>query len=134
MGTVILREYVDVAYSKTGGQGAGDLVKGELATDRNGTAIKTVNVGAVAVDCPKLTARTHFVGIEPTDCNVRYAVRPKALRWTPLPATVNHNPVPAGAVVYEAVYPGAIISFLQTATPTTGPAPFRPGYVPVLAL
>jgi hypothetical protein len=96
-----------------GGDGATGLVGGVLLSDEYEFAIKTVtSVLGTAVDSERMSAKTHFVALE-ADVNCRYAVRPKD-RVNEVPATSQHNPLPANTVVVEKVYPGAIISFLQT--------------------
>jgi hypothetical protein len=133
VGSVYIRQHNDIAGRRFGGSASG-LVKGELVTPPT----ELVTTRGTAVDAPAMTAKTHFVALEPIDCNVRYAVRPKAARYTPRDATLKDTPIPAGAVVYEAVYPGAIISFLEVGMPSgsqaSGSGVFLPGYVPVLAL
>ncbi len=135
MGRVIIREHRDQAHDRSGKPTG--LLKGPLVTDEMGLPIKTVDTtGGTAVDCLPLTSKTHFVALESVDNDVRYVVRPKKYRYTPLAATEDHTPIPATGVVFEAVYPGAIISFLQTSAQGTGgaPYPFQSSYVPVLAL
>lgn len=113
--TVIIREFQDMARPRAGGgDGATGLVGGVLLSDEYNFAIKTVaTVLGTPVDSAKMSARTHFVALE-SDANCRYAVRPKD-KVSSVPATANHNPLPANTVVIEKVYPGAVISFLQTA-------------------
>lgn len=135
MGRIVIREYKTVKRQPAAGSG-GDtgLVQGELITDRFGLPIKTVaTTPDTPVDCARLTASTHFVAIE-SDSDVRYAVRPKRLNHIALSATENHPFVPAGTQIIEAVYPGAIISFMQTGGDSvSGPSqPYMQAYVPVL--
>lgn len=135
MGQVRIREYNDAARSKVGLTTI--LLQGPLVTDFLGLSIKTLELTfGSAADAPALTGKTHFVALEAVDVNVRYAVRPQNRRWTQLAATENHAPIPAGGVVIEAVYPGAIISFLQTSLDgAVGQGVgWSATYVPVLAL
>ncbi len=138
MGQVRIREHSDLQRSRAGS--STPLFKGPLVTDELGESIKVVTVGSDPVDCPPLTRKTHFVAIEAVDSDIRYKVRPKSDRWTRYEATGDDTPVAAGAVQFEAVYPGAIISFLQTSDligpggPGGEPIAFQPSYVPVLAL
>lgn len=114
---------------------ASGVVLGQLATDHLGLPIKTVDtIGGTAVDCLPLTSRTNFVGLEAVDVDVRYKVRPKKFRYTPAAATDDDNPIPAGGVVIEAAYPGAIISFLQESQVGGAVFPYQQSYLPVLAL
>lgn len=112
--TVTIREFNDMARPRAGGgDGATGLVGGVLINDEYDIPIKTVATSlGVAVDSDRMSAKTHFVALE-SDANCRYAVRPKN-RVDPVAATAQHNPLPANTVVIEKVYPGAIISFLQT--------------------
>lgn len=132
MGTVYIRQHNDLASRRDGRGGGSSLVKGELVT----AATELTTTRGTAVDAPAFTAKTHFVALEPIDCNVRYYVRPKASRYVSRGATLRDTPIPAGAVAFEAVYPGAVISFLEVAMPTGTPSAgtFVPGYVPVLGL
>ena len=132
MGRVVIREYTDLQRSRSGDPTG--LLRGSLATDELGTSIKTVDTApGTSVDCAALTSRTHFVALE-ADSDMRYVVRPKKFRYVPLAATADHSPLPAGSEKMEAVYPGAILSFLQT-SPIGGVVyPFQQAYIPVLAL
>jgi hypothetical protein len=114
VGTVIIREFNDMARPRAGGgDGATGLVGGVLLSDEYGFAIKTVTtVMGTAVDSERMSAKTHFVALE-ASANCRYAIRPKD-KVTEVPATAQHNPLPANTVVVEKVYPGAIISFLES--------------------
>lgn len=137
MGRVVIREYRDMKHDRSGL--ASGLILGQLATDHLGLPIKSVDtVGGTAVDCLPLTSRTNFVALEAVDSDIRYKVRTKKFRYTPAPATDDDNPIPAGSVVMEAVYPGAVISFLQTSGlggVTTPAGPFLTSqYIPVLSL
>lgn len=124
-----------MARPRAGGANVGTgTLKGPLVTDELGLPIKTVSTTpGEAVDSSPMTQRTHFVAIEP-DSDVRYAVRPKSALHVKLDATANHTPIPAGAVVIEAVYPGAVISFLQTSQIGGSEVPFQQSYIPVLLL
>lgn len=135
MAQVVIREHNDMARPRGGGANVGTFtLKGTLVTDEYGLPIKVVDISSgLPVDSPRMTARTHFVAIEP-DADVRYAIRPKKAAFTKLDATINHTPIPAGAVVIEAVYPGAIISFLQTSLVGGSDQAFQSSYVPVLGL
>ena len=135
MGLVRIREYNDMARPRAGGANVGTgLLKGPIVTDELGLPIKTVNTSpGTSVDCAQLTRKTHFVALE-ADADVRYAVRPKALIRQSLAATENHPLIPAGATVIEAVYPQAIIAFLQTSQSGGATVPFQQSYIPVLAL
>jgi hypothetical protein len=132
VGRIVIREYKNV---KRHSGGVTDVVQGALVTDHFGLPIKTVTtVAATPVDCARLTASTHFVAIE-SDTDVRYAVRPRKRNHITLSATEDHPFVPAGMQIIEAVYPGAIISFLQVSGDAqSGPAtPYLQVYAPVLA-
>lgn len=130
---MLIREYGQVARSIGVSSG---VLKGTLVTDEQGLPIKTVDtVYDSSVECAALTARTHFVVMEAVDSTVRYKVRPKRFSATPVTATDDDAPIPAGASVTESVYPGAIIAFRQT-TPVgdVNGIAFQSSYVPVLAL
>lgn len=134
MGRVIIREHADAGRARDG-RGTVSIIKGSLVTDEFGVPIKTVDtVGGTSVECAALTSRTHFVALEAVDSDIRYKVRPKRNRYTPVTATDDDNPIPAGGIVFEAVYPGAIIAFLQTSQIGGAPLAFQQAYVPVLAL
>ena len=134
MGRVILREHNDMARGRAGGA-PGGIVKGTLVTDELGLPIKTVDtIGGTSVECEALTARTHFVAIEAADSDIRYKIRPKRARYVPVTATDDDNPIPSGQVVFEAVYPGAILAFLQTSQIGGAPLGFQQSYVIALAL
>ena len=93
----------------------------------------TTEAGA-SVDSAPMSGRTHFVALEAVDSDIRYRMRPKAFRYTALDAESDDTPLPAGAVVIEPVYPGAVIAFLQVSQVGGEVGPFLPAYVPVLAL
>lgn len=129
----MIREYRDMKHDRSGR--ASGLILGQLATDHLGLPIKTVDtVGGTAIDCLPLTSRTNFVAIEAVDSDLRYKVRPKKFRYTPAAATDDDNPIPAGAVAMEAVYPGAVISFLQTSQVGGVAYPYQQSYLPLLSL
>lgn len=118
-----------MARSREGFTSTG-LLKGPLLQ----APTTVITTPGTAVDAPAVSRKTHFVAIEAVDCNIRYAIRLKSAPYTVLPATPQHTPIPAGAVAIEAVHPGAIISLLQTHTPSGSSQSFLPGYVPVLGL
>ncbi len=131
MGTVIIREHNDLQRSRTGVSTG--LLKGSLVTDELHLPIKTVSTSGTSTESAPMTARTHFVAIEP-DSNVRYVVRPKRAMYTPITCTDQHTPIPAGSVQIEAVYPGAVIAFLQTSDVGGDLVPFDQNLIPVLML
>ncbi len=131
MGTVVIREHNDLQRSRSGDPTG--LLRGSLVTDELGLPIKTVTTSGDSTECTPLTARTHFVAIEP-DSNIRYVVRPKRHRYTPITCTDQHTPVPAGAVQIEAVYPGAVIAFLQTSDVGGGHVLTDQNLIPILML
>jgi hypothetical protein len=110
MGVVTIREFAGMRRDRVG-EHTGYL-DGALVTDADGTAIKTVTtVAATPVDSAALSSGTLFVEIDST-VNVRFAVRPKG-RTTTLAATSGHQRALANTPKIVAVYPGAIINFLE---------------------
>lgn len=108
---VIIREYEKIAESKVGQ--ASVLAVGILATDYNGTSVKTVvpQNAADGGNDVQMSARTHFIVItNNTATQVYYRIRKKG-DTTSRPPTASHPTVPSGASVIEAVYPQAIINF-----------------------
>ncbi len=80
-----------------------------------------------------MSPKTHFVALE-ADSDMRYRMRPRTDKFTPLAAADDDTPLPAGAVVIEPVYPGAVIAFLQTSGLGGAETPFSPFLIPILLL
>ena len=127
MDSVRIREHPDMARGRAAD--ASMIVKGAILVKQEITTVEET-----AIDCAAFSGKTHFVALEAVDSDIRYRMRPKAHRWTPLAAAADDTPLPAGGVAIEAVYPGAIMSFLQTSQLGGGEVPFQQSYIPILLL